>query len=297
MDFYSSYLTGVNQIIGQNGRFARQFQANQKNGGNTATGNTSTGGANAGTGNGLPGDLNPMLLMMLMQFLQMMTGGSAYPLNTNQPYVSGLFNGGGYPTQPNYNNPALTSLESRFSSKAVAEDPNASAIDFTDEDVEGVRADLKAGKYTTAELGQALKYELDQGTEKNLGAITKLITDLTDSGDLNVTPFLQNDYLQMLKPDRQDALLSAIQRSGLRMDDGKPNARLIGFTLDTLSKPGDPATKAILTKFLQNFYNAYGQQPDTPVGKILAQMLALGSITADESGQLVFPGVKGATAN
>jgi hypothetical protein len=58
--------------------------------------------------------------------------------------------------------------------------------------------------------------------------------------------------------------------------------------LDSLAKPGNEQSKLFVQTFLQDFYDQYGQQPDTPVGKILAQTLDLASVTADTEGKLVF---------
>lgn len=291
MDFYSSYLTGINQIIGQNGRFARQFVANQEAGTGTTSGNTTTNGTNTGNTTGADAQTSTMLLMLFQLMAQMMSGGSTSTTsagdlqNAFNGYLSNVSNPGG--TGNILQNPAVVALQAQVNAK-VAANPNAETLNFSAEDVDAVRADLKAGNYTNTDLGQALMYGLDQTPAENLQPITRLITDLTDSGELNITPFLQNDYLSKLTTDRRQALLSAVETSGLRMDSGKPNSRLIGFMLDTLAKPGNEQSKLFVQTFLQDFYDQYGQQPDTPVGKILAQTLDLASVTANPDGKLVF---------
>lgn len=290
MDFYSSYLTGINQIIGQNGRFARQFVANQEAGGNAPGGTTTGGTGNVTIPPGADAQTATMILMLFQLMAQMLGGVSPSigsgngPTNAPTPYVPGLPSGN--VSQPITQNPAVVALEKRMVQKA-GDDPEG-VMAFSEEDVQAIRAEMQAGAYTPTELGQALMYGLDQASMRNLQPITRLITDLTDSGELNITPFLQNDYLAKLGPERRDALLSAVELAGLRLDSGKANTRLIGFVLDNLAKPGEPQTKAFIQQFLQDFYNAHGKTPETPVGKILSQTLDLAGIVADDQGKLVF---------
>lgn len=147
---------------------------------------------------------------------------------------------------------------------------------------------LAKGQFTREQLGQALKYELDKAPDSALPAVQNLIANLMDTGDLSVAPFLQNDYLDKLVPKRRDALLAAVESAGLRMDNGKPNARFIGFILDNLGRANQPQTQTFLRKFLQDFYNVHGSDPTTPVGKILAEVLDLAGVSADAQKKLVF---------
>lgn len=302
MDFYSSYLTGINQIIGQNGRFARQFIAGQEAGAGTTSGGSTTSGTDTTppTNTGADTQTTTMLLMLFQLMAQMMGGGNIASANatdlqnalsTYWPNFSSATSASTASANNLSQNPALIALQNQLTAQAEA-NPDAETLTFSAEEVDAVRADLTAGKYTNTDLGQALMYGLDQITADNLQPITRLITDLTDSGELNITPFLQNDYLSKLDTDRQQALLQAVKVSGLRMDNGKPNSRLIGFMLDILAKPGakpgDDQSKRFVQTFLQDFYDAYGQQPETPVGKILSQTLDLAGVTADENGKLLF---------
>ena len=171
--------------------------------------------------------------------------------------------------------------------KAVA-NPDQKTVDFDEADITAIRGDLQDGLYSPVALGQALKTALAESSEANLPAISRVITDFSDSGELNAAPFLQNDYLQRLSPERKEILLQAVETSGLRMDNGRPNSRMIGFMLETLAKPGESDTKAFCQRFLQDFYDVHGATPDTPVGQILAQTLSLAGVNADEAGVLQF---------
>lgn len=293
MDFYSSYLTGINQIIGQNGRFARQFAANQQAGSGNTTGNTATPVTGMESTMGADSQTSTMLLMLFQLMARMMSmseDGSSPGLSGDIPnplagYLPQLSNPTGNASTAQ--NPAALAIQEQVNAK-MAGNPDEKTPVFSAEDVTQVRVDLEAGKYTHTQLGEALMYGLDQTPAENLQPITRLITDLTDSGELNIVPFLQNDYLSRLDNDRQQALLQAVETAGIRMDSGKPNSRLIGFMLDALAKPGDSASKRFSQTFLQDFYQAHGQRPDTPVGKTLAQMLELAGVTANEEGTLVF---------
>lgn len=153
-----------------------------------------------------------------------------------------------------------------------------------------VQTALHQGQFTEAQLGQSLKYMLDKSPDGIADQAATLLTNLMESGDLNVTPFLTNDYLTQLSPDRRQLLLESVETSGLRMAGGKPNNRFIGFMLDQLGRSDNPTTKQFLQQFLQDFYNVYGRGADanSPVGDTLASILKLAGVQADQSGQLVF---------
>jgi len=153
-----------------------------------------------------------------------------------------------------------------------------------------IKADLINSVYTEAQLGSCLKYLLDQAPTSSVEKIAGLISDLMENGTLNIAPFLYNDYLERMQPERRVILLHAVENSGLRLGSGKPNSRFIGFILENLSKPGNAQTKAFIRQFLKDFYRVHGQNQDTPVGLLLAQILSLGGIEIDDKGQLVFPG-------
>jgi hypothetical protein len=143
-------------------------------------------------------------------------------------------------------------------------------------------------------VGQALMYELDKTSPENLPAVGKTIAALMESGELNIVPFLQNDYLSQLDEDRRALLLSAVELSGLRLEDGQPNSRFVAFLLENLSrenpnKADQPYTQALVRQFMQDFYDVHGRDPSTPVGSTLAQIISLTGITTDDEGQLVFP--------
>jgi hypothetical protein len=147
---------------------------------------------------------------------------------------------------------------------------------------------LQQGQFSEAQLGQSLKYMLDKAPDAIAGQVTGVVSDLMETGELNINPFLVNDYLERLTPDRRQALLDAVESSGLRMANGQPNSRFIGFMLEQLGRPADSTTKRFLQQFLQDFYAAYGSEPDTPVGNTLAMILNLAGIQPDADGQLVF---------
>jgi hypothetical protein len=131
-------------------------------------------------------------------------------------------------------------------------------------------------------------YELDQAPDKNLGAVAQLIQHFTGSGDINIASLLQNDYLLKLKPQRQEALMSIIEESGLLLNDNKPNRRLIGFIMDHLDKPGDSQSKTFIHQLLQNLHNQHVGDPESPKGKVLYQLMTLAGISLGEKSLLIF---------
>ncbi len=170
--------------------------------------------------------------------------------------------------------------------------PNATQVELSAADVDSVRQALTQGSMTRPQLGQALMFALDQFSDPHLPAINRLISDLMDSGEVNIAPFLQNDYLERLGSERREMLLMSVERAGLRMDSNRPNARFIGFMLENLARPDAPDTvytKAFIKQFLQDFYDVHSVDLTTPVGKILSQVLDLGGITTDAEKKLVFP--------
>lgn len=151
-----------------------------------------------------------------------------------------------------------------------------------------IREALQKGQFTEAQLGQSLKFMLDKTSAGLVNRAASLISELMETGELNIAPFLTNDYLERLSPERREALLHAVEGSGLRMANGKPNSRFIGFMLDQLGRPGNSTTKAFLQQFLRDFYAVHGNDPSTPVGQTLADILRLAGITADDDQQLIF---------
>jgi hypothetical protein len=152
-----------------------------------------------------------------------------------------------------------------------------------------LQAELQKGSFTETQLGSSLKYLLAEGPDASVDQIATLTSDLMESGDLNITSFLANDYLEKLTPERQQALLKAVEDSGFHKGNGKPNTRFIGFMLEALSKPGEPQTKAFLQQFLKDFYQRYKTDSTTPAGKLLSEILDLADIQEDANGQLIFP--------
>lgn len=282
MNFYNAYLQGVNQTIGDHSRFARQFQSNQEAAPNN----------NGVTSSPPPVNLlaqDPGLLLNFMMMLFQIMGAMQVPAQntappTAQPYVPGLNTTG----SPPYQNPAISSLESKLTLKSAIASAENENIVFSPADIEAVRTDLQTGKFTPADLGEALMYELDQAPDKNLGAVGQLIHHLTDSGDLNIASFMQNEYLLKLKPQRQEALMSIIQEGALLLNDSQPNRRLIAFILDNLDKPGDAQSKTFIHQLLQNLHNNHTSQPESPQGKVLNQLMILAGISVDQAGKLMF---------
>jgi hypothetical protein len=274
----NNFLNFINRSIGENARFVRDYRANPEKYARPSVAAPPDPMAQ------MMAAFSPMMLLMMSQMLTTQGGwGAPLPIG----YYTPLLNNPGEPNQaPASRNPAIGYLESLFRSKSVAQ-PEADFV-LTSEDVAKVRDDLAQGAFQPAELGQALKYELDQAPEEHLPGISRLLTDLMDSGTLNIGPFLQNDYLDRLSEDRRELLLQTIELAGLRMDSGKPNTRFIGFMLEELNRPDHLQTQALLRRFLQDFYDTHGSTPETPVGKILTSVLQLADISADEQGQLQF---------
>jgi hypothetical protein len=282
MNFYNAYLQGVNQTIGDHSRFARQFQSNQEAASNNNGVTSSPPPVNPLTND--PGQLFNFM-MMLFQMMGAMQVPAQHPAPPiAPPYVPGLNTTG----SPPYQNPAISSLESKLTLKSAIASAENENIVFSPADIEAVRTDLQTGKFTPADLGEALMYELDQAPDKYLGAVGQLIHHLTDSGDLNIASFMQNEYLLKLKPQRQEALMSIIQEGGLLLNDSQPNRRLIAFILDNLDKPGDAQSKPFIHQLLQNLHKNHASQPESPQGKVLNQLVILAGISVDEAGKLIF---------
>jgi hypothetical protein len=409
---YDAYLNNVNHIIGENARFARQYQSNSQSASGQSQSSSTQSSNTAAAPDSMMAMLNPMIMLMLFQLLsQMMPGlkNSGLPLG-NMPYPSPLFpdptvnnsvplqnpayqfinnlltganapsTSGGVDFTDNASilsrinsiladskdptmqyfasmvtkaepdsvefqscklridalmqqegrdtgeldlliqalqfNPVLNSLntiEANTHDSATAARINAMTQMRTDlanqwmqaygpdtpdtattdgisdaNLVTSVKTALQQGKFTEAQLGQSLKYMLDKAPDSLAGQAGMLLMNLMESGDLNVSPFLTNDYLSQLSPDRRQLLLESVEMSGLRMANGKPNSRFIGFMLDQLNRSDNPTTQQFLHQFLQDFYDVHGSNPTTPVGDTLASILKLAGIQADQDGQLVF---------
>jgi hypothetical protein len=141
-----------------------------------------------------------------------------------------------------------------------------------------VREGLAAHQFTPLQLGQSLKYLLDTAPNASAGPLGELMTHLVKSGDLNLVPFLQSNYLDKLSPERRTVLLNAMERAGLTRQDQKPNSRLAGYVLETISKPGDSSAKSFLQQYLQKEWTAQAPNPNAPEGKALIQVLELAGI-------------------
>jgi polyhydroxyalkanoate synthesis regulator phasin len=272
MDFFNSaFGQNTQKTLGDYARFAKNLQ---------------NGGGVTGTDNsGQTGDIqNQMMLMMMMLLMSQITGQPPSADLLGQlppPFVPGI---SGTPPQ----NPAVKALETRFSLKVNPQDPTATPITFTEQDVAAVKADLKNGLFTRDELGEALMHELAKGADKFQPAVQKLIQDLSDSGELNPTAFLKADYLKQLPAPRQDILLSALSGAGLILQNNKPNIRLIGFVLEALGQPDSNESKTFVQKLLQKIQTDLGTSTDSARRKIVSQLLELANISVDGQGKLTF---------
>ena len=115
----------------------------------------------------------------------------------------------------------------------------------------------------------------------SLEAIGNLTTSLTKSGDLNIIPFLQSNYLDSLSPAQQRNLLNSVENAGLTLDNGKPNSRLAGYMLEQLSRPETlgTSTDSLIQQVLQNAWQKQGQTDTaTAEGKALSNLLDLAGI-------------------
>ncbi|WP_303673680.1 hypothetical protein [Vampirovibrio chlorellavorus] len=275
MDFFNSaFGQNTQKTLGDYARYAKSLQ---------------NGGGVTGTdSNAQPGAIqNQMMLMMLMLMMSQMTGQPLPPdLLAQLPssFVPGVPGLPGTPSQ----NPALSALENYFSKKAGQQDPTATTITLTEQDVAAVRADLKTGVFTREALGEALMSALAKGADKYQPAVQKLIQDLSDSGEINPTAFLKADYLKQLPAPRQDILLSALSGAGLTQQNNQPNTRLIGFVLEALGQPESNESKAFVQKLLQKIQTDLGTSTDSARRKVLGQLLDLARIAVDTQGKLTF---------
>jgi hypothetical protein len=311
----NAFLNSVNKTIGENMRFVKNYDpsaADLTSGSGTGTG-TSTGGTGttsagataAGAMDTMTSFLTPMMMIMMLSLISSVinkidgtSGQSAMPL----PYIPGVTGtptgtggttgtGGvtdGTGTDSVANNPVIAAFDDLFNQKAIA-NPDATAITLDDSDIAGIKTAIDNGTITSAQVGQALKYELDTTPEKNLPAIVKGISELTDSGYLNTAPFLDNSYLSNLSPARTDALMQAVQTGGLIMADGAPNNKFISFMLDSLNQDDNTNTRAFLQDYLQSESTANAGDTTSARAQALNQILQLSGTTMDPASyQLTF---------
>jgi hypothetical protein len=293
------FMQNVNKTIGDNMRFAQNYHPGQ---GGTA----STGGASSAD---LMSVLNPMLMLMLFQLMSVMMskmqGGapsSAYGLpQAPLPYIPGLSSSGSTvppstsapslspaPASSIADNPAVSYLENMLVAETPNADPSTGSVQLSVDDITAVKAAVSSGTFSKAQVGQALMYELDKTPTQNLSAIGQLISSLADSGDLNVSSFLQDDYLSRLDSSGLDLLMNALTQAGLTQDDGTPNARLFSFMLDSLAKDSDGPSKAFVQQLMQAIFYQSGADPTTADGKVMEQLLSLSGTTVDAQNQLVY---------
>lgn len=289
------FLTSANKTISDNMRFVKNFQADASS---TSSSNTPKASSSAPAPNPMElmmNYMNPMMMMMMFRMMDAiitkMEGGTPQA-QAPTPYIPGVTTppAGATPTPATpsiADNPAVSYLENIFSKKAEA-DPTATTIQLTDADVASVQSAVASGALNPTQVGQALMYELDKTPDKNVAAVGQLIGSLADSGDLNLAPFLQNDYIGKLAGSRRDALMQSVTKAGLTLQDGTPNARFVGFTLDALAKDGDDQTKAFLQQFLQTSYDATAADTTKPEGAVLSNLMALSGTTVDAQKKLVF---------
>ncbi len=290
----NQFMNMVNQRVSENARFARSLKQDIQANPQKYAGGSQQSSANAMQQ--MMGMLSPMLMLMLFQMMLGQSGQGKNPPGSLPDYYLPFLNGlngnnngrsSATPPAPAPSNAATTYLDTLFKSKADNQTAGLNLV-LSAEDVQAVREELAIGNLKSGDLGQALKYKLDNAPDSQADAIGRLITDLNDSGHLHIEPFLKNEYLAKLSPERREVLLGAVELAGLRLDNGKPNARFIGFLLQNLGKDNQPQTQAFLREFLQDFYDAHGKTPNTPVGKILSQTLSLAGVTADDKGKLIF---------
>lgn len=143
---------------------------------------------------------------------------------------------------------------------------------------QNVQQALANGQFTPTQLGQSLKYLLDNAPSSELSTISGVTSNLMKSGALNIIPFLHSNYLDRLTPDRQEALLGAVDNAGLSLSNGSPNSRFAGYLLENLSKPGTSSTQNFLQQFLQNEWLNNGQNTGTPEGQALSNVMNLAGL-------------------
>jgi hypothetical protein len=303
----ANFLNSINKTIGDNMRFIRDYQANPQKYASSGTSSGTGIGTTASTSGSSASDpmqvLNPMLMLMMFQMMTRMMEQMGISLpqqdltafqNLAGQILPGLNTASGDSSSGSISqNPAVSYLEGRFQALAE-ENPGVVAIPWSAEETASLQNEVIQNRLSMTQVGQALMYELDQTDTRNLPAVGQLITGLMQSGDLNIAPFLQNDYLAQLQPERGDTLYQSVESAGLRLANGAPNSRFISFLLENLSpynpnRATQPQTQAFVQQFVQDLYNACGQNATTPNSSILAQVLNLAGITVDEQGQLIFP--------
>jgi hypothetical protein len=155
--------------------------------------------------------------------------------------------------------------------------------------VQNVRSALADGRFTRQQLGQTLKYLLDKGPAEALPQLGGLIGGLMDSGDLNISAFLNAKYLDKLSPAAKNTLLDAVKSAGLTTSDGKPNSRFAVFLMENVLRSEVSSTGTFLRQFLQYEWQQNGADTTSAEGKALHSLLTLAGIDGTVGQPLVFP--------
>ena len=261
------YVQQANNAISDTMKFLSTYQANP-----AATGTSTDPTVDPTTGlptttTGDPSQLSSMLqLMMMMIMMEFMGGAGAsqgalgttgtmdpfagFPnnqdlINNQQTCTDG--NGTGS-SNSSSGNPAFDFLNQQ--DPTTLSDPNA----FSDT----LEQQMTSGNFTEGQLGQAMMAGIDQAPDDTTsGALSNVLGQLVQRGDLNAVPFMSDNYLNMLPVSRQNQVFDAVLNAGVSYSDGSPNRSLMSYLLSA----EDDNTSPMAQNFAQQLIADYNTQP------------------------------------
>lgn len=277
-DVMEQYLSNINRTIGDNMRFARNFQAQPQ-----------TQAASSGDAQSLSEMIQPLLMLMLFQMMQPMLGAGA---GTSLP-SSGAGVLPSYGLLSAMQNPATSYLMGAFQQKLDAVSPSTEQLQLTDAEMTAIQQDITEGQLSEAQVGQALKFLLVQADAVFRPVVGGLIAGLGQKNALNVVPFMQDTYLERLQPVQRETLLGAVTQTGLTVEGGQTNVRLASFLIEAVNRPGSSPAKQFARDVLQALHKP--NDPALAAQQVpLRQILALSNTTVASDGEtLVFTAATG----
>lgn len=134
-------------------------------------------------------------------------------------------------------------------------------------------------------LGQSLMYMLDQGSDEKLETLLPSLSSLVGNRVLNPLPFVSEDYLAKLTPERRLALSQALTQNGLNDASGKSDARLFSFVLNQL-QPQANTTGSLQNEMARQLLSALYARKSNPIDPQLLTLMRLLGFQFDEQGQV-----------
>lgn len=302
MDFISN----TNKQISEHVRWARGYMAARQSGGDIsqyvpqAAQPQNPLAALFGNQSGM----NPLFMMMYYQMMMSMmptlsnTGGmngmtgagqygaSGFPpyyLNIPDAVLQQFFAGQQAPA-----NPASAFLAEQFKNDKTQPGPDGKIQHFTDAELTSIKTEMGKGTFSVNQLGEALMKYIHRVPSQYVDEFTGLLSRLVKDNQINPAPFVNDQYLAQLPPERQVSLSAALARDGLRYQDGSPNSYFLGHLLQHVNGNPDSETRPFVRDLLSRVYTRHKDNLGNPEGKILTGFFTLADIEI-KNGLLEFP--------